>query len=116
MHANAFLFPSTTEGFGLPPLEAMHCGCPVVASTSGAMSEVCGDTVCYADPDKHEDWAASMEELASDPKECEKISARACHRAAKFTWRRAAMQLLQAIAFVEDDRSLKTQLEALNAS
>ena len=116
MHANAFLFPSITEGFGLPPLEAMHCGCPVVASTSGAMSEVCGDTVCYADPDKPEDWAASMEELASDPNMREKISARACHRAAKFTWRRAAMQLLQAIAFVEDDRSLKTQLEALNAS
>lgn len=116
MHANAFLFPSITEGFGLPPLEAMHCGCPVVASTSGAMSEVCGDTVRYADPDKPDDWTFAMEELASDPDVREKISARACDRAAKFTWRRAAMQLLQAIAFVEDDSSLKAQLEALNAS
>ena len=116
IHSKAFLFPSITEGFGLPPLEAMYCGCPVLASTSGAISEVCGDTVRYVDPDKPEDWAVAMEELASDPDVREKISARACDRAAKFTWRRAAMQLLQTIASLEDNSSLKAQLEALNAS
>lgn len=115
IHSKAFLFPSITEGFGLPPLEAMHCGCPVIASTSGAMSEVCGDTVRYVDPNKPADWAVTMDELASNPDVCEKISAKACDRAAKFTWRRAAMKLLQAIAFVEDDSSLKAQLEALKA-
>ena len=80
------------------------------------MSEVCGDTVRYLDPDKPADWAVAMEELASDPNVREKISARACDRAAKFTWRRAAMQLLQAIASAENNSSLKAQLEALNAS
>ena len=115
IHSKAFLFPSITEGFGLPPLEAMHCGCPVIASTSGAMSEVCGDTVRYVDPNKPADWAVAMEELASNPDVCEKISAKACVRAAKFTWRRAAMQLLQAIASAEDNSSIKAQLEALKA-
>ena len=79
------------------------------------MSEVCGDTVRYVDPNKPADWAVAMEELASNPDVCEKISAKACVRAAKFTWRRAAMQLLQAIASAEDNSSIKAQLEALKA-
>ena len=115
-HANVFIFPSTTEGFGLPPLEAMYCGCPVIASNSGAMSEVCGDTVRYVDPNRPEDWTLAIEELAFDPKECEKISAKAHDWATKFTWRRAAMQLLQAIASYEDESSLKVELKALDAS
>ena len=71
-HANVFIFPSMTEGFGLPPLEAMYCGCPVIASNSGAMSEVCGDTVRYVEPNRPEDWTVAMEELASDPNVREK--------------------------------------------
>ena len=115
-HAIVFIFPSITEGFGLPPLEAMYCGCPVIASNSGAMSEVCGDTVRYVDPNRPEDWTVAMEELASDQNVREKISARACDRASKFTWHRAAMQMLQAIASYEDESSLKVELEALDAS
>jgi len=46
-----FVFPSLTEGFGLPPIEAMHCGAPVVAARAGAMPEVCGDAALLVDAD-----------------------------------------------------------------
>ena len=68
----------------------------------------------YVDPNKPADWAVAMEELASDPDVCEKISAKACARAARFTWRRAAMQLLQAIASDEYHTDLQAQLKALD--
>ena len=66
-HAAAFVFPSRYEGFGLPPLEAMALGCPVIAARAGAIPEVCGDGVWYFDPDDHHGLAALIDRTLSDP-------------------------------------------------
>jgi glycosyltransferase involved in cell wall biosynthesis len=81
--AEALVFPSLYEGFGLPPLEAMACGCPVTVSAAGALPEVCGDAARYFDPAKPEEIAAATLDLLADSGE---LVARGLTRAAGFTW------------------------------
>jgi glycosyltransferase involved in cell wall biosynthesis len=68
LYANAlfFIYPSLYEGFGLPPLEAMSCGCPVISSNISSLPEVCGDAALYVDPYDVGDIRAKMESLLSD--------------------------------------------------
>lgn len=101
--AKALVFPSKTEGFGLPPLEAMLCGCPVIATTGGAVPEVCGDAALYADPSKQAEWTAAMEKLTADTSLCDDLSHRGSAHATKFTWAGAADKILGAIAAAEND-------------
>ena len=85
--AAALVFPSLYEGFGLPPLEAMACGCPVACSVAASLPEVCGDAARYFSPDDPEEIAAATAELLADP---EPWRARGLARAAEFTWERSA--------------------------
>jgi glycosyltransferase involved in cell wall biosynthesis len=62
-----FLFPSLYEGFGLPALEAMSAGCPVVTSNTSSLPEVCGDGALSADPHDRDDIRARIEQLMGDP-------------------------------------------------
>ena len=62
--ASAFVFPSIYEGFGLPPLEAMACGTPVIASTTSSLPEVCGRAARYVNPDSASDIATAMADVA----------------------------------------------------
>ena len=95
--AECLLFPSRTEGFGLPPVEAMTCGCPVIASPAGAMPEVCRDAILYADIFAPQSWASGLDALRTRPElRRAKIEAGRL-RAASFTWRRAALRLLDEI-------------------
>lgn len=87
--AAALLFPSRTEGFGLPPVEAMLCGCPVIAAPCGAVPEVCGEAARYADPDDPAAWRAA---LAGLPRA--ELVAAGRMRAARYTWARAGRHLL----------------------
>jgi glycosyltransferase involved in cell wall biosynthesis len=66
-HAGAFAFPSTTEGFGLPPLEAMLLGTPAVVAPLGALPELCGDAVLYAAADDAAAWASALAKLVGEP-------------------------------------------------
>ncbi|UAK23268.1 glycosyltransferase family 4 protein [Sphingomonas nostoxanthinifaciens] len=92
--ATCLLFPSRTEGFGLPPVEAMLLGCPVVAAPAGALPEICRDAVLYADVDDPTAWGKAVRALASDPElRAAKIAA-GRERAAHFTWGQAADRLL----------------------
>ncbi len=103
--AYALLFPSRTEGFGLPPVEAMLCGCPAIVTPAGALPEVCRDAVLYADVDDPASWRQALSRLADPELRAAKIAAgRAL--AARYRWRAAGEQLLAAIlerASVRDD-------------
>jgi glycosyltransferase involved in cell wall biosynthesis len=72
-HAVLFLFPSTYEGFGYPPLEAMACGCPVLAAKAASIPEVCQDAVEYVDPFSIESIAVGMQRLLCDEKRREEL-------------------------------------------
>jgi glycosyltransferase involved in cell wall biosynthesis len=85
--AAALVFPSLYEGFGLPPLEAMACGCPVACSIAASLPEVCGDAARYFGPDDPEEIAAAIEDVLAEPG---KWRARGLLHASGFTWERSA--------------------------
>ena len=90
--ALCFAFPSRYEGFGLPPLEAMRCGCPTVVSTAASLPEVCGDAALYADPDDPETLARHIGALLDSEELRRDYRARGLARAARFSWDRAAAE------------------------
>lgn len=94
--AAALVLPSFGEGFGLPVLEAMACGAPVVTARSTALPEVAGDAALYVDPHRVDDIAAAMRRLLEDEPLRQHLIARGEKRAASFTWERTAMQALRA--------------------
>jgi glycosyltransferase involved in cell wall biosynthesis len=81
--AACVVFPSLYEGFGLPPVEAMACGCPVAASSQGSLPEVCGDAAELFDPLDPDSIAAGVEEALARAAE---LAERGLRRAATFTW------------------------------
>lgn len=97
-NARGFLFPSLTEGFGLPPLEAMRCGCPVIASTGGAVPEVCDTAALACDPRDEAAWQAAIERLEIDDTLCAALASKGRDRAAIFTWDDGAEAVLEAMA------------------
>ncbi|MGA2567833.1 MAG: glycosyltransferase family 1 protein [Pseudolabrys sp.] len=93
-HALALVFPSYYEGFGLPPLEAMTCGCPVIISEQPALMEVCGDAVLTCQADDAHAIMRHMQALATDPALRERLAKAGRARANRFTWESAARALL----------------------
>jgi|UPI00068BEAE1 glycosyltransferase involved in cell wall biosynthesis len=94
-NACAFVFPSLYEGFGLPPLEAMSLGCPVVASNAASIPEVCGDAALYFDPTSVADMATAITRVVDDADLRADLRRRGTLRFATFTWDAAAQLLLQ---------------------
>ncbi|RMH00849.1 MAG: glycosyltransferase family 1 protein [Planctomycetota bacterium] len=89
-HALALIFPSFYEGFGLPPLEAMALGCPVLASDAAALPEVCGRAALLAPPAADAERAEQLRTLAADPALRAELRAKGRAQAAGFTWRACA--------------------------
>lgn len=102
-NAAMFLFPSRTEGFGLPPVEAMTCGCPVIAARAGAMPEICGDGALLVDPEDTEAWRKAILDFR-DPANRARYSEPAMTRARHFTWDRAGARLWDAIGDLAIER------------
>jgi glycosyltransferase involved in cell wall biosynthesis len=88
--ARAFAMPSLYEGFGLPCLEAMACGTPVVAADRAALPETCGGAALLADPDDPEAFADALERAATVDAERVRLIEAGRERAARFTWQRTA--------------------------
>jgi glycosyltransferase involved in cell wall biosynthesis len=93
-HALALVFPSFYEGFGLPPLEAMTCGCPVIISEQPALLEVCGDAALHCRADDTAAIMRHMQTLHSDAGLRARLKAAGQARAARFTWKATARMLL----------------------
>ncbi len=94
--ADVFVFPSFSEGFGLPPLEAMACGTPVVASNATSVPEVVGDAALLAEPHRDEDMAEGIFKCLTDRKLREQMIRRGLARALEFRWEDAAIQTVSA--------------------
>ncbi|GHU26879.1 glycosyltransferase WbpY [Betaproteobacteria bacterium] len=92
--ATAFLFPSLYEGFGLPPLEAMACGTPVIVSNSSSLPEVVGDAGASFDPQDVEGITEAMSRILDDAAWRESLSVMGVKRAAGFSWKRTAKETI----------------------
>jgi glycosyltransferase involved in cell wall biosynthesis len=92
-NAQCFVYPSFYEGFGLPPLEAMHCGCPVIVSRRASLPEVCGDAALYCDPADPADIARCVRRVVTSENLRNDLRAAGYARSAQFSWSRASDQL-----------------------
>jgi len=96
-HADIFLFPSFYEGFGLPPLEAMAAGCPVIVSKAASLPEVCGDAALFCNPYDSNDIAEKIEFLMNDSNLKERLRKTGIEHAKLFTWDKCAKETLTVI-------------------
>lgn len=92
--ATLFVFPSLYEGFGLPPLEAMACGCPVIASNTSSLPEVIGEAGILVDPLDADGFANAMKRIISDDSLREELIKKGIERARLFSWEKAAKETL----------------------
>lgn len=96
--ASVFAFPSLDEGFGIPVLEAMAHGVPVLSSIRGALPEVCGEAALLVDPFREDDIAQALESLIRDAALRQRLAAAGLLRAAEFPWRRTVEETWKAYA------------------
>ena len=97
VHATAMVFPSLYEGFGLPPLEAMACGCPVLASDAASIPEVCGEAVCYFNPHSTESLVFQLRRVITDQTLQQELSAKGLRHSRIYSWDQAAKRIVSMI-------------------
>jgi glycosyltransferase involved in cell wall biosynthesis len=93
--ASAVAFPSEFEGFGLPALEGMACGAPVVCSNTSSLPEIAGDAALLVDPTSTDDITVALRRVLSEPALAEELRRRGYAQAARFSWERAARETAQ---------------------
>lgn len=102
--ATVFVMPSLYEGFGLPLIEAMQCGCPVVTSPEGSIQEITEDAAVFVDPVNIEDIAKNLLTVFQDPKLCQDLSRRGLIQARKFSWEKTAYNTVNVYKAVASHR------------
>ena len=106
--ADMFVLPSKYEGFGLPIIEAMMAGTPVITTREGSIPEIGGDTIEYARTGDAADFAAAIRKiLALDPQSLRDVTARAAARAARFSWDETARQTVEALKRIAEPQKQK---------
>ena len=103
--AEALVLPSFYEGFGLPALEAMACGCPAIVSDRAALPEVCADAALYCDPDDAEDIAHRLLEVSASESLRADLRRRGLERARQFDWGTCARQTMGVIDRIGSPRN-----------
>ncbi len=93
--AETMIYPSLYEGFGLPPLEAMSVGCPVISSATSSLSEVCGDAAIFIDPENIEDIADKISVLIQSPEKQEILRTLGFKNIARFSWEKHMVRVLK---------------------
>jgi glycosyltransferase involved in cell wall biosynthesis len=96
-NALCLAFPSLTEGFGLPALEAQALGCPVIASKAGSLPEVCGQAALYADPQSPREWLEQIKRLQSDPGLAKALRQAGPRQAMNYSWSNSARLYLDLV-------------------
>ena len=96
-NALCFIFPSLYEGFGLPPLEAMACGCPVLSSNRASLPEICGDAALYFDPINEEEVYDTIISLIENTSLQNELRKKGLERAKLFIWENTAKSLIDAL-------------------
>jgi len=99
--ASALIFPSLYEGFGLPVLEAMACGTPVVTSNTTALPEIAGKAALLVDPESTDNLAAAITAVVNNKELRQSLRTEGLRRATRFTWAATADRTLRALAEVE---------------
>lgn len=103
--ALAFAYPSLYEGFGLPVLEAMSCGAPVITSPLSSLPEVVGSAALFADPTSTPDIARALQRIAEEPSLRAELRGRGLERARRFSWQATAGGVLHACRSVLEERA-----------
>jgi glycosyltransferase involved in cell wall biosynthesis len=101
-NAKLLVYPSFYEGFGIPILEAMNCGCPVITSNISSMPEIAGDAALLIDPYNVEEIKRAMQRLSSDAKLRKKLIENGYQQASKFSWEKTADETIKVYEKVLD--------------
>lgn len=96
-NAKVFIYPSLYEGFGIPPLEAQACGCPVVCSNATSLPEVCGNSVLYCDPYNINDISAKIKMVLDDEKLQRNLIAKGFENIKRFSWEASSKKIIEII-------------------
>ena len=104
--AECFILPSLYEGFGLPPLEAMACGCPVIVSDAASLPEVTGDAAITVKPQDTSSLADAIEMVLTDKRLRQELVSKGLNHAQQFSWEKAARETLEVYQLVERELSM----------
>jgi glycosyltransferase involved in cell wall biosynthesis len=97
-HAEMLVLPSFYEGFGLPPIEAMACGCPAAVARAASMPEICGDAACYFSPHDSDEMARVLLEVLTSAELAVTLRQKGLQQSARYRWNESAVRVRRVIS------------------
>ncbi len=112
--ATAMVYPSLFEGFGMPPVEAMACHCPVICSDRGSLAEIAAPAACVVDPENRAHMAEGLKRVATDFAYAADLRRRGLARAADFNWQRAAAETISVYQRFDPSQPAEEFIQIIN--